>query len=484
MARLDEEEALDKKLTLDGDENCRLTIINQLDRDPKDELCSRDDILQFANLCCQLYDFWVNHPEEFRLGHETPTKRRQTLLPLSCCAHISLRFNSEDALTQAINQRPDTWFAFLRYLSHSLHQADLHIEAQSMGIENLRSTNEDLCSGLLPNTIASDKKKRYHDLKSKLGSTSIQEEADSDDEYLNQSSNNVNTSRVISNPSSPGFGNQLPTVKPELVSLLRGSTDKTRNCRPPDKMDVFDGVDREKYDEWVDKLLGQFKTHEGWFVNEDRALVELDRAFRAHDTRRDAKTKLETLRMGNHETFCDFFAKFQIQINKLNYHNDDKIDELKARLNGRFASRIILGHKDTYEELINHCYSLDSELKMYEAKKTNSSNIGPRHYGGSAITIPKPSVDHTTVELGKTFKPLSQMSLKELKEYRNNLPRSAVIKQRLIDEKRFHRCMQKGHTGLDSECEFNRLPPSENFKNQQKAQLNQISISDKGKDVA
>ncbi|RKF61640.1 hypothetical protein OnM2_040066 [Erysiphe neolycopersici] len=284
-------------------------------------------------------------------------------------------------------------------------------------------------------------------------------------------------------------------------------------------MEIYDGQNRDKYDEWVDKFLGQIKTHEIWFFNEDRkltylmrhltnapynllkskyderartnpahgrtlsdALAELDRAFRAYDTRRDAKTKLETLRMSNQDSFGDFFAKFQIQINKLDYHDDDKIDELKARLNGRFAGKIISGRKETYEELVNQCFTLDSELKMYDAKRTNSSTNGSRYLGGSST--PKPNVDHATVELGKSFKPLSQMTLKELKEYRNSLPRSMTIKQRLIDEKRCHRCMQKGHTGLDQNCPFNRLPPSENFKNHQTALLNQLYISEQEKDAA
>ncbi|KAI6249306.1 hypothetical protein HI914_02311 [Erysiphe necator] len=170
------------------------------------------------------------------------------------------------------------------------------------------------------------------------------------------------------------------------------------------------------------------------------ALVELDWGFRARNV-------LDLLVI--------FFTKFQTQINKLNYNDEDKMDELKSRLNTRFASRIILGCKETYDEIVDHCYTLDFELGMYE-----------------------PHLDHTTLELGKSSKPLSEMNLKELKDYRNSLPRSSVIKQLLQNEKRCHRCMQKGHTGWDQDCQFNRLPQTEKFK--QKSFLNSISTSDEG----
>ncbi|RKF61394.1 hypothetical protein OnM2_042076 [Erysiphe neolycopersici] len=267
--------------------------------------------------------------------------------------------------------------------------------------------------------------------------------------------------------------------------------------KSPDKIDVFDRKFRERYDEWVDKFLGQIKTHGDWFIDEDRkntylmrhltgspydplkdkyderarlnplhgrtlmnALVELDRAFRVRNLRLDAKTN------------------FQIQINKLDYNDEDKMDELKSRLNIRFASRIILGRKETYDELVYHCYTLDSELGMYEAKKTSVFSKDPRNLPDFPLSNGKSHLDHTTMELGKFSKPLSEMTLKELKDYRNSLPRSAVIKQCLQNEKRCHRCMQKGPTGWDQDCQFNRLPQTEKFK--QTSFLNSISTSDEG----
>ncbi|KAI6245934.1 hypothetical protein HI914_06254 [Erysiphe necator] len=305
------------------------------------------------------------------------------------------------------------------------------------------------------------------------------------------------------------------TYENVMTHQINSPTVKYGSNKPSDKIDVFDGKVREKYDEWVDKFLGQIKTYSDWFIDEDRkltylmrhltgppynllkdkyderarlnplhgrtlmnALAELDRAFRARNIRLDAKTKLETLRMGNNQSFGDFFAKFQIQINKLNYIDEDKIDELKSRLNFRFASRIISGRKESYDELVDHCYTLDSELSMYEAKKAGISLNNPRNLPDIPLSNGKPHLDHATVELGKSSKPLAEMTLKELKDYRNSLPRSAVIKQRLQDEKRCHRCMQKGYTGLDQVCQFNRLPQTEKFK--QKAFVNSISASDEG----
>lgn len=212
------------------------------------------------------------------------------------------------------------------------------------------------------------------------------------------------------------------------------------------------------------------------------AIADLDRAFRSRHIRRNAKAKLESLRMGSNETFAEFYAVFQAQINKLDYHDDDKIDELKFRLNSRFASKI-LGRNDTYEQLVEYCYALDSELKMYDARRPASAfskgNNDPLNPAKS-----KPRLDHATIELGKSTKPLSELSLDELKNYRNNLPRSAVIRQRLIDENRCHWCMQQGHTGLDKVCPFNRLPPSVKFKTNNGAFLNQTSIYEEGKDTA
>ncbi|RKF62424.1 hypothetical protein OnM2_033099 [Erysiphe neolycopersici] len=478
MARLNDEEYIEN----DGmfcDNNRRNTVTAKIDNLPANELGLKEDVLQLANHVCELYDHWKTHPEEFCVDYDLRNKRRQTLLSLTQTmppkrdefqttkeieildlrehtdwfinnnADLNIRFTSEETFKEAVNNQPRVWFLFLKFISNSLHYADLHIGKQENEIENLRSSNEELSSGL--NTLTNEKKTRYRNeiLRLRKEIDIVSEERD-----------------------------RLRSAK----HIDEVDTSKHGFHKPPDKIDVFDGKFRERYDEWVDKFLGQIKTYSDWFINEDRKLTylmrhltgspynllkdkyderapELDRAFRARNVRLDAKTNLETLRMGNNQSF-------------------DKMDELKSRLNTRFASRIILGRRETYDELVDHCYTLDSELGMYEAKKTSESSKDPRKLPDFPLSNGKPHLDHTTIELGKSSKPLSEMSLKELKDYRNSLPRSAVIKQRLLNENRCHRCMQKGHTGLDQVCQFNRLPQTEKFK--QKSFLNSISTSDEG----
>ncbi|POS82718.1 hypothetical protein EPUL_004188 [Erysiphe pulchra] len=384
--------------------NHRYSLIDQLDCVSETELITKKDVLQLATHCCNLYDYWMTHSEEFSRDHETRTKRRQTLLSVSHAARVNQNNKADitydmDAVDPReytdwfLNHNADinlrfnsTYLSTKLYITHSLHYADLHIEAQNTEIENLRTANEELCSNNTSTPITADKKKKYHDvivrlreevealskerdnLKLNLDRLSIQNDCDSDDEFLKQGTQKVNN---------------FPELITKPAALKESSNIGAGHCRPPDKMEIFDCQNRDKYDdEWVDKFLRQIKTHEIWFFNEDKS-------------------------------FGDFFAKFQIQINKLDYHNDDKIDELKARLNDRFAGKIISGRKETYEELVNQFFTLDSELKMYDAKRTNSSTNGSRYLGGSSTS--KPNVDHATVELGKSFKPLSQMTSKELK---------------------------------------------------------------------
>lgn len=102
---------------------------------------------------------------------------------------------------------------FLRYLTHSLHYADLHIESQNTEIDNLRTTNEELCSTNSSAPITVLKKMKYRDaitrlreevealtkerdnLKLSLEQLSTQDDYDSDDEFLNQGTKKVNRAR-------------------------------------------------------------------------------------------------------------------------------------------------------------------------------------------------------------------------------------------------------------------------------------------------
>ncbi|POS85602.1 hypothetical protein EPUL_002141 [Erysiphe pulchra] len=401
MARFNKEATEDMPTEKNSGNRC-YSLIDQLDCVSKTELITKKDVLQLATHCCNVYDYWITHPEEFRRDHETRTKRRQTLLSLSHAARGDQ--NNKADITDDMDAVDLREYTDL-FLNHdadinlrsnstsSLHYADLHIEAQNAEIENLRTENEKYRDVIVrPREEVEALPKERDNLKLNLDRLSIQNDCDSDDKFLKQGTQKVNN---------------LPELITKPAALKESSNIGAAHGRT---------------------LSG--------------ALAELDRAFRAYDTRRDAKTKLETLTMGNQESFGDFFAKFQIQINKLDYHNDDKIDELKARLNGRFAGKIISGRKETYEGLVNQCFTLDSELKMYDAKRTNSSTNGSRYLGGSSTS--KPNVDHATVELGKSFKPLSQMTLKELKDYRNSLPRFMIIKQRLIDKKKMSPLYAKG----------------------------------------
>lgn len=191
--------------------------------------------------------------------------------------------------------------------------------------------------------------------------------------------------------------------------------------------------------------------------------------------------------MGTNETFSEFYTKFQTHINKLGYPEEDKVDELKTRLNNRFAAKVILGRNDTYDQLVEYCYALDSELRMYDSRRKGTSDQGNKTSKSDTSTTSTTRtstkttrVDHATCKLGESTKPLKGMSIAELTDYRKGLPRSATIKQRLIEEKRCARCMQEGHKSTDPDCQFNRLPQSEKFKNDKdnKVSANHVSAEE------
>lgn len=475
-----------------------------------------------------------------------------------------MRFPSHEELSAEVVQNPALWYKFFQYLRSSLYFAEAHISAQDRElsskddkIDELIEANEEMTTPA-PATTATfteAKKKKYRDeitrLREQLAAVTKERDSlrqraenvpdeDSDEEFLNpiprrvhftndrpteahrtvsrnlpftadnQENRDTSPSNSLNNASSRG---QSPLDVSE-ASYHTGAGLRTGggSGKPPGKIDTYDGKNREKYDEWVDKLLGQLKTYDDWFVNEDRkitylmrhltdspynllkdkyeerarlgphnltlqgALTDLDRAFKARDIRRNAKTELENLHMGTNETFGDFYTKFQTHINKLGYHEEDKIDELKTRLNARFANRVILGRNDTYDQLVEYCYALDSELRMYDSRRKNTADSTTRGSGKSNITggptTAKPhakntsryNVNHATCTLGEPPKPLKDMSIDELNNYRKSLPRSATIKQRLIDERRCNRCQMTGHIGSDLECQFNRLPRSDSFK--------------------
>lgn len=154
------------------------TITDQLDNLPKDELCAKKKILELADNVRYLYQHWKNHPEEFKHDHERRNRRRDTLLSIPSheikCedpqdqihtnlaldlqeftdwfvnnrADIALRFTSATELSESVNENPELWSKFIRYLSNSLHYADLHITSQESEIQRLLASNEDLTAGV------------------------------------------------------------------------------------------------------------------------------------------------------------------------------------------------------------------------------------------------------------------------------------------------------------------------------------------------
>ncbi|RKF64244.1 hypothetical protein OnM2_020094, partial [Erysiphe neolycopersici] len=169
------------------------------------------------------------------------------------------------------------------------------------------------------------------------------------------------------------------------------------------KIDTFNGT-REKYEEWIGKLIGQIDSAPEYFedredrklnylmqhltgpayelVNDDfgpraraldpnltleYAIKQLDRAYFPVDKYCTARAKLVKLKMGYNEPFAEFYPKFHIQINRLKLGDEHKVDELTKRLSKRFADKILTGTDESYDQVVNRCYKLDSQLNMWAA---------------------------------------------------------------------------------------------------------------------
>ncbi|KAI6245661.1 hypothetical protein HI914_06005 [Erysiphe necator] len=304
MARLNEDEVISENDGVFRDINRRNTITAKIDNLPVNELGLKKDVLQLADHVCQLYDHWKMHPEEFGVDYDLRNKRRQTLLSLNHTisnkrdefqatneieildlrehtdwfinnnADLNIRFTSEEVFKEAVNNRPRVWFLFLKYISNSLHYADLHIGSQDNEIDNLRSSNEELSSGSYPNPLTNDKRTKYRneilrlrkeiDIISKerdtLRAKNNLHEIDSDDEFLNDDCTHNQPHDHSTKP--PMITHSRPTTYENVMThQINSPTVKYGSNKPPDKIDVFDGKVREKYDEWVDKFLGQIKTY-------------------------------------------------------------------------------------------------------------------------------------------------------------------------------------------------------------------------------
>lgn len=301
---------------------------------------------------------------------------------------------------------------------------------------------------------------------------------------------NNNSSR----PSSPGTA----------------ATTTFRSSRPPPKVDTFTGEDRDKYQEWYSKLVGQIDAYPEYFDNQesrklnyllqhlsgasfdlledeygprararkpgltfDDAMSQLDRAYYPHDTYRTARAKLEGLQMGSGETFAEFYPKFQAQVVRLKLVDEHKVDELTKRLTRRYAEKVLTGVDEPYTTIVNRLYTLDSQFQMYNAsrkekekdKDGSSKSSGGNKNSSNKSQASKDSTgkgknNHETMKLGETSKPLTDMTDAELKAYLNGLPHSKTISARCLADGRCHTCHQKGHMKSNPFCPAKRLEKS------------------------
>ncbi|POS83992.1 hypothetical protein EPUL_004290 [Erysiphe pulchra] len=233
MARLNDEENTEN----DGvfcDKNHRNTVTAKIDYLPANELGLKEDVLQSANHIeildlCEHTDWFINIK-----------------------ADLNIRFTSEETVKQAVNNQPRVWYLFLKFISNSLHYADLHIGKQDNKIETLRSSNKELSSGINP--LTDEKKTRYRneilrlrkeiyiisEERDRLRSTKHLHEVDSDDEFLNHNS----THKLNDKPLTTS-GCQTTTSTNVITHQINSSAAKYGFHKPPDKIDAFDGNFRE-----------------------------------------------------------------------------------------------------------------------------------------------------------------------------------------------------------------------------------------------
>lgn len=305
------------------------------------------------------------------------------------------------------------------------------------------------------------------------------------------------------------------------------ATARKRSLRPPNKVDTFTGEDREKYQEWYSKIVGQIDANPEYFEDRedlklnylfqhltgatfdllddeygprarardpgltfDGAIRQLDRAYYPQDTYRTARAKLENLHMGAGESFAEFYPKFQAQIVRLKLADKHRADELTKRLTRRYAEKVITGVDEPYATIVNRLYTLDSQLQLYNSShksearenvKTTSSRTIKASRSISSKTTPATNSsgdkkNHETIELGKPPKPLQDMTDSELKAYLDALPRSKVISDRCMRGGHCHACQCQGHMKSNPSCPAKRL---------ERVGANTLSIDDEqGKGLA
>lgn len=444
-----------------------------------------------------------------------------------------LYFLSAAEYQEAVDRVPQLWFDFTRYLVQTVVWADDKVHSISEVLaqteseaarqaEDTATANEahmEEIDSLLRhrdkyrNTINDFKnkntelEKRVNELQQQLeAATAAAEQQDegsasdgSEDSFLR----GLRGDRNARTPKHVRFDetrrrDRSPTPQSNLTN---NSTSGHNNARAPPKVEAFSG-DRDKYDEWIGKLLSQMDASAEYFEGREErkinyllqsisgsaydlikdtygysgrranpnadlegALKILDRAYYPVDTARTARAKLEQLTMGSNEAFNEFYPKFQAQVNRLKLSEEHKIDELTKRLNGRFANRILDGSETSYDKIVDRCYRMDSQLTMWNATNTSrrsetrssSSRSNTSEDKGKSRQVDK--ADQETIKLGEFSKPLDQMSVSELKTWRAGLPRGRIIVERIRKEGRCLGCQQKGHTKFDPKCVLNKLYP-------------------------
>lgn len=308
-------------------------------------------------------------------------------------------------------------------------------------------------------------------------------------------------------PGAPGrkkkrvsFGHDdHPDTRSRSRSLSRTSTvashTHTSTARCPPKVETFTG-ERDKYDEWIGKFMSQLEANPEYFEGREerqlnyliqslsgaaydlvkdqfgyaarkansglslaQALKVLDRAYYPIDIARTARAKLEQLTMGQNEQFCEFYPKFQAQANRLRLGEEHLIDELTKRLSNRFATRILDGSDTSYNDIVDRCYRMDSQLSMWAASNSRKTDTGRTTSAIGSTARARPSAkttdnkeDPNTVKLGEHAKSLEKMTVAELRSWKNNLPRGRAVVERIRKEGRCLGCQQEGHMKYDPSC--------------------------------
>ena len=329
----------------------------------------------------------------------------------------NLRFYDYGEWAQLVQNNPKIWFSFVGYLQSLILWSDKEISLREERSRDWEEKYNDI------KDQSKNKRERYRKeillnqdnikklrnenaiLQQKIKELSVESlpkdkissDSDSDEEFFQKL-----TPRHIHSPKLSARTTKSPT--PASINVVQGSN----SC--PSKIDPFNGT-REKYEEWIGKLVGQINAAPEYFedredrklnyfmqhltgpaydlvkddfgpraraenptLNLENAINQLDRAYFPVDKYRTARAKLEKLKMGYNESFAEFYPKFQVQINRLQLKDEHKVDELTKRLSKRFADKVLTGTDESYYQVVNRCYKLDSQLDMWAASHNSEAN--------------------------------------------------------------------------------------------------------------